>query len=694
MAENDNTPLKPEELQNFLRQYTPENRLVRERDVLSERYRINPGEPLPQFSSSMANAFAARDQQAPDQQVYALVFESTAMPRKKNIAALKDFRHPNMVSLIADGIVEISTYGESRYVVILERPIGQPLSELLQDRAQKNPVSENTVVNYLLRPFTEILKSFASMGISHNRINLKNVYIHNSSLQLGECISDTSGFSQDFMFEPLDRLLTAPYGKADYAIDADCYATALLALHLIIGFQPFAGVTKEDFTASMLSKGSYHTLVIQWDISEQFQDLFRALLNDSKRDRCAPEHMENWLGGRRFNLILPSISQETARGFEFGGQIYYNRKMLAHALFLNWVEARAVLFDTRLPRWLETSLHKKEIAEGISRIASNSLGDTPKAEKQNNELLSRIIMALDPSGPIRYRTLSFMPDGVGNMLAHFYFSANKEELQTAIQALESDLSANWFEQQKTSTDYSSETMRLQKMRAFLRMRSPGFGIERSLYDTHPSLSCQSPLVKKLNITSLRDMFFALDTLAPQQRATETDFMDTHISAFIASRLELSKEIRIHELDDIPELASNPNLVSLKLLMRTQHAIGGKPAKGLSHWVALRLFKMPDFIHRRQVRHQMQRSLQDAAATGSMAAIAQVLMNSNIFVSDYVGFKKAVSSYASRKYQIAKLQDPRERSKHARMVGRGLAQTLAYGTSLFTVYFTLRAYYNI
>lgn len=693
MADADQkNPVKPEDLQAFLRTYRPPLALQRERDMISGRYRIITNDPLNDLSTSMAKAFSAQDSENAGARLYALVFNLDAMPRKKHITALKDFRHPNLVSVIDEGTSEISIYSESRYVVILERPNGQPLSELLAS-TQKNPVSDGTLINYLIRPFTEILKAMSSMGISHGRINLNNVYLSGSSIQLGECISEPAGYSQDFLFESLDRLLSSPHGKNEFAIEADCYALGVLALHLLIGYQPYARVSFEDFLNSILAKGSYHTLVVEWDVSENLQDLFRALLNDAKRDRCAPEHIENWLAGRRFNLILPAVAQETNRGFEFAGRSYFNRKALAHALYMHWAEGRDLLFDTRLVRWLETSLHKKDLAEAVSRICSNNMGDTAKAEKHNNELLARIIFTLDPSGPIRYRNVSFFPEGVGAMLAHAYFSGDNDNLNAVAQVIDTDLLAQWIEQHKVGTDYTYFAPRLLKIRNFLRTRAPGFGIERCLYDLHPALICQSPLVKRFAPGSLKELLICLDTAAATAKAAETDFMDTHIAAYVASKLDIAKELRIHELDGIAELAANPRLVSIKILARAQSPAGNPSLQGLTHWIALRLFAMLDYIHRRNARSQAQHELRKAAESGAVSSIAATLLNPDVFINDFHGFKKAATAYTFRKYQIAKLKDPRERTKHARMVGRGLAQTLAYGTCVFTVYFTLRSYYH-
>lgn len=683
----------PEELQTVLRNYRPEPVTTYSRDLLAQRYRLLPSQPIAALSSFQAKAVAAEDTRGEHTSIYALIFDSDAIVRKKHITALKEFRHPNLLSLLEEGMVEISTISEVRYVVLMERPVGTPLSKALSLQ-QRSPVSETAIVNYLLRPFTEILRAFEGMGISHNRINLDNVYINNATLVLGECISDTAGVSQNFLFETTDRLLCLPWGKQDYAIDADCHALGMVALHLLIGFQPFANIPQESFIESLLVKGSYHTVVIQWDISDHFQDIFRALLNDSKRDRCAPEHIESWLAGRHFNLILPLIAQETARGFDLCGKMYFNRKALAHAMFQNWNEAKALLFDSRLPRWLETSIHRKDQADIVARIASNTLGDTARAKRQNNELLARIIMVLDPKGPVRFKELSFAIDGAPLLLTRLYLSQQQDALHSMLHAMEADLTGQWIEYQKGEGDYTFLGVRLQKIRSFLRMRSPGFGVERCIYDNNPALPCLSPLLRKMGICDLPSLLLALDSVSTSVKAATTDFMDAHIAAFIASKLDLGKEIKIHELEGVPEISSHPMLIGLKLFTRAQTAAHMPIVRGFTHWIALRFFPMLELIHRRVIRHRLQRQMKDAASSGKIASIASIILSPDAFLQDYHLFNKALTTYAARKQLIAKLNDPHERARHARMLGRAMAQLLAYGGCLFTIYFTTRSYYHL
>lgn len=689
MAEANEVAVKQEDVLALLKGYDPPVKLARERDALSGRYRILLNQPLPDLGSPCAKAYGARDDQAPDTALYALVHDNTVPLRQKNIKALKGFRHPNLVALLDEGIVEISTLSEARYVTVLEKPVGQSLAQMLSQG--KNPVSETTLTNHLLRPLVEILIAFSGLGISHNRINLSSVYLNGNSILLGECIGEPSGFSQDSLFEPIDRLLASPWAKPDYAIGADCYALAVLALHLTLGFKPFAQLDKASLTSELLNKGSYHTLAIQWDLSEAMQDFFQGLLNDARRERWDPQSIESWLAGRKFNLIPPSLPGETSRGFEFAGETYFSRKALAQSMFRHWQEARALLPGTTLAHWLETNLHKADVAETVTRIAGGASSDTARSERHNNDLLARIIMVLDPTGPIRLKHLAVTPEGMGLLLEHAFLKGEQEDVQTLTQMIESDLAGFWVEQQK-GADYSALIARLQKIRLYMRMNSPGFGVERCLYDLHPGLPCQSPLVKRYCVMDLADLLHALDTVAAQKAAQE-DCMDRHIAGFIASRLEVSKEIRITELDAVPGLKTHPKLIGLKLLMRAQLKAGEPVLKGLSHWVAARLFPLLDTIHKRSLRHKLQANLRDAAGRGSLQAIATILLDPLIFVTDYNDFQKASAAYAERTRQIDELKTHTYLARHARMAGRGIAQTVAYTLCLATVYITFKSYFH-
>ena len=693
MAEENESNDAREKLLSLLKNYTPQVVLKHPTDLVAGQYRIVTDQKITELSSAFATAYAVIDTLHNTQNIYALVYESATVIRTKNIATLKEFRHPNLVAVLEDGVVDISSLGESRYVVILEKPIGQPLANLLSEG--KHPVSETILINYFLRPLVDILRKFAGFGISHNRINLNSIYLSKETIMLGECISEPSGYSQDFRFEPIERAMTLPMAKADYAISADCYALAVLALHLSLGFMPFARIDRESFIENIVTKGSYHSLAIEWDFSDNLQDFFRGLLNDTRRERWDPESMENWLAGRHFNMIIPSPPRETARGFDLLGSGYFNRKAIANALFRRFEEARTILFEGKLSRWIETSLHKVELAESVARLMQNAR-ENIKFEAQNNELLTRIIMLLDPSGPIRLKNMAVSLEGIGDMLIVSFLKQNQENANSMVQMIESDLGSFWVEQQKGLYDNSTANWKLQKIRGSLKLRSLGFGIERCIYDIHTELPCHSLMVKGQHITNLKDLLVFLDSTAKQKLGSDSkndDFMDRHIAGFIASKLELGKEIKLPELDAIPKMAVNPHLIGLKLLIRAQSRLDNMPLQGLCTLVALKLQPLITTIHKKSLRERFQRDLITAASTGMLKSVGDLFFNPDIFVADYQGFQHALGTYRQRKAQILELKNNTILTRHSQIAGRGIAQTLAYGISLTVMYYTLRAYFH-
>ena len=683
--------IKISDFVNSLKQYEPNDDVIYQTDMLDNRYRLILNQSIEELSSEFAKAYAATDTQNQNSEIYALIYNNNCSLRRRNIDALADFRHPNIVALLANGKAKISIFSEVRFVVILEKPRGKPLSKLLLEgrNANKNAISEVVLFSYLLRPIISILKEFNRLGISHNRINLSNVYLGQNNLMLGECISEPSGYSQDFIFEPIDRILSLPLAKADYDISADCYAIAVLSLHLLLGFQPFSSITKEDFINDLLTKGVYHTLVIEWDLSDNVNDLFRGLLNDTRLERRDPDNIELWLAGRHFNLITPSLLREAARSFEFMEKAYFNRKSIANAIFIDWQESRSILLDQKLGKWVDTAVHKADVAEAILRISGS---DMSRNEKQMNDYLARLIMILDPNGPIRYKNLSVAIDGIPTLLTHSFLNNNQEYIQTIMQIIESDLTGFWIELHKNTADYAAITGKLQKIRNFMRMNAYGFGIERCIYDISPTLPCQSPLVRQYNVTTLEELLIIMDKIANEKGINE-DFMDRHIAGFIANKLELAREVNLSEVSGVPELAKNNKLLSLKLLVRAQQKIGNNKLTGLGLWIAINLAPLFSNIHRRSQRKTLSSSLKIAANSGSLKAIGDIFLNPDVFVSDYEGFQRAKHEYSARKKHISELRNNTILARHSRMAGRGIAQTVAYSVCLATIYYTIKAHFH-
>ncbi len=134
-------------------------------------------------------------------------------------------------------------------------------------------------------------------------------------------------------------------------------------------------------------------------------------------------------------------------------------------------------------------------------------------------------------------------------------------------------------------------------------------------------------------------------------------------------------------------------MALKLLARAQQKADGLVLKGLGYWSAIRLLPLLGTIHKRSVRRKLQADMKDIAGKGSLPTIANMMFNPDLFVKDYTGFKNAVAEHTMREAQIIELKNHKYLARHARMAGRGIAQTIAYSVCLATIYYTFKSYFH-
>ena len=186
--------------------------------------------------------------------------------------------------------------------------------------------------------------------------------------------------------------------------------------------------------------------------------------------------------------------------------------MLANALHVHWRESLKEIKNLRIDRWCEMSLHRPELAEKLDRtLRYAGHGST---DAQMNDMLTRVVSILDPTGPLRSRELSLRPDGIGPILADVVHH-NGAELPQLISFIENDFGNFWSEQADSNKtpEMSTTVWRLQRTRPYLKRKALGFGLERTLYELNLSLCCQSPLVKQYHVMSSLDMLKTLDALA-------------------------------------------------------------------------------------------------------------------------------------------------------------------------------------
>jgi eukaryotic-like serine/threonine-protein kinase len=272
---------------------------------------------------------------------------------------------------------------------------------------------------------------------------------------------------------------------------------------------------------------------------------------------------------------------------------------------------------------------------------------------------------------------------------------NGPELAQLINYIESDISNFWVEQSDTnkSPEMSIAIWRLQRSKPYLKSKAMGFGLERMLYDLNPSLPCQSPILKPYHITNATDALKTLDAVA-SKLAPDTSFADRHIAAFVASKIDMTKEIRFSDLSNIQALAENQELIVMKLLAKAQQKTAKLKLVGLCTWAAMRSEKMIDTIHNRIIRKRLKMQLKKLALTGDLYEVMTAILNADVTHHDQDGFVKAIALHQFNHERIDRLKNEDILEYKAKRAGGKMAMIISYVALIITTYISVTNHFNI
>ncbi len=673
IEEQVDTGLKP-----LLDSYRPAYPLESETpNTLNRRFSFSPERPLPMLSHAYAKAYEAQDSTNPQRRLYAMVLENRLPYRQQAMADMHGLNNPSGTMLVGYGTVSCSHLGESRMVLFLDQPGGTRLSETIQNQTR---IHEHRVIDFVLQPALRALLVMRDKKLSHGNIRPEAFFIGEQTT-LGECFSAPPGTLTHYLYEPPERINATPLGRGDADEKGDVYALGVLAYELLYGLDKLKDLGQDEFNRRSLNTGIYHVFSNNREFSDLFSDFFRGVLTDNPNERWGIDQLAQWLGGKRFNMIAPQAPKEAGRSILFMEEEYYSRRLLAYMFQKYWRDTAKELRSLRLDRWVEMSLHRPDMAERLDRamrIAGNA-----STERQVNDMMTRVIAILDPLAPIRCLHIGARPDGFGPLLADLLQNDSPTELNELLNFIETDIANFWSDLDGFNKLGDSQTFwRLQRVRPFLKSRAFGFGVERLLYELNPSLPCQSELLRAHHITTPADALKALDALA-KQAAPDTSFVDRHLAAFLAAKIDMSKEIRLIDLSTMPVLANNPELVVLKIIARTQQKYERLNLVGLSAWAAMRVEKMLDEIHNRVVRKELKLQLKKLASSGSMNDVLSAVVNREIALQDHEGFAKAIALHQINHMKIERFQNPKLIERHANDLGGRLASLIASAVLIIT-----------
>jgi hypothetical protein len=618
---------------------------------LKGNYEIRPSQPVPELDAPPAVAFAARSLRVPDERLYALICDLRTPVRTDALRALSRLRHPNLVSVMEWGVVDWPPE-RRRLAVVLGRPSGARL--MSPDLSAGRPIREKRLVQSVLMPLIEGLAALEHLGVLHGSIRPDNIFVDGDSVVLGEGYAAPAGLMQPVLFQTLERGMAMPEGRGEGCRGDDLYALGVTLLLLRLGRNPLPDDDDEAILSRKLGLGTYGALVGDERLSPTLTEVLKGLLADDPASRWTLDELHRWVGGERRTPRQPSSLHRVRRPFVFRDKEYVSCRALAHDFAQHWDEAGTAILRTDFDGWVRRGIGNDEQTRKLLKViaATGRIGVTGEIR---DRMIARVLMALDPAAPIRFKGLSFMIDGFGPVLAAA--EGNLRVKERLHQMLVDQAPIAWGGMQpKPRRDLLHHLQLFQRLLPALEESTIGFGIEHWLYAFNPEMPCLSPLVERDYVTRADGIVSALERVA-QLSERRPDPMDRHLAAFIAVR---TRPAPTQQLRDVGQGVGTPvgALALLDILASLQHRPNETPTPALANWVGGLMTPVINGFRSQARRKRLTEAMQAAMTAGNLAVMFRLLSDWRERARDTAEYDKATADYRMALVQITRLEEAR------------------------------------
>jgi hypothetical protein len=649
---------------------------------MREHYQIYPGTPLPEFGSSTAQAFLATDKRAAGKHYFALVVRPGIPVRINVLRALKAADEPGLMHLVEWGAIEWPPAKRKLMVIIYERPMGgRVMTEL---GAEIRRIPDGDIIRKVITPIVTALKKFAVHGLTHRSIRPTNMFWatpEQDRVVLGDCAAAPHALDQPPIFETIESGMSMPTGRGAGTAANDLYSLGASLVVLLSGRAPHAAADVREIIRLKLTQGSYSALIGDNRMPIQVIELLRGLLHDDGDERWDLDSLEQWLGGRRMSPLQTRVDKLASRSFSFNGKEYSTGRQLAIAFAADWDAAIPVAMDGRLELWVRRSLDAADLATALAVAVQGAQYGPSDARIGNDLMMTKICALLDPRAPLRYKGLSFMPDGFGAMLAMTV--AEGGEVRLMVEALGREVSRAWMDTRSAyNPDNASIDHKLRAQKTFIERAAIGNGIERVLYELNESLPCQSPYVIEDYVVELRDLLPALNAVAKKSEGGASP-VDRHVAAFLMARANFEIERSVSEIAD--PSAERSALATLNLLANLQWRMSQTGLFGLTSWVGGMMQPAINSYHSRKKRKELEREVPKLVRQGSLVELARLIDNPESRYLDNQGFQEARTEWYNAANEVKELESGRvTRDEKVAVTAQQIASLVSVSIALATL----------
>lgn len=394
--------------------------------ALGECYRILRDQPLPELDRPSARAYIARDTKSSTGSLFARICEPVLIPRIDLMVHLRHMANIDVIRPTDWGSVDWSVDGERRFAVVFDRHGTPPLFPGPDGKFK--PMAHDEILRRVIGPAAATLGLMAQRGLTHRAIRPYNIHLAKggrTQLMLGDCVMGDHGSLHAAIFEPTEYAIVPVHGRGERTIADDLYALGVTALALAIGCIPLVQWSDEQVIEAKFAQDSFTALVGEDRPPQAMREILRGLLADDPLQRWTVADVEQYLNGGGHRIAELPTRTRAVRALEFAGAQHSSFRGLARAFGKNWRAGAQTIRTKSVEIWLKRYATEAELDGAIPAKVDSYAAASPESDAK---LVMDVAAILDPSGPVRYKGLAAMPDGIGGLLAEAYRGADKQIL--------------------------------------------------------------------------------------------------------------------------------------------------------------------------------------------------------------------------------------------------------------------------
>lgn len=638
---------------------------------LNDKFEILPEQPMPEYDTAYAQAYGVRAKgMVAGIPLIALVCTGTLPTRSDLLTSERGLTHPGLMLVKDCGVVFWPPANVRTMAYIYEKPSGNKLMPL--GGISCPPQREDRLIPLFIAPLASALRELETMAVFHGSIRPDTIYIDGAGgrAMLGEHLAMPVAYKQPVVFETIPRALAPHYARGTGTSADDLYALGVTLVAALTGEQPLRDLSDIAIVQLKMERGSYIALMGERRFGNGLTELLRGLLADDPEQRWTHADLDLWLQGRRLTPKQSLAARKASRPMRFGGHEYFQARQLAMAMTADTKVAATLIKNEEIAKWLSHGLNDEETIkfydEGLL-FARRMQRAGPEEER----LVAAAVIVLHPLGPIRYRGLSFFPQGFPILLASL-MSAD-EPVTLLYEVIQNAMASQWIAVQKEKPpEMVVAIQQMEKAKEVLEKSQLGFGMERVLYDCNPTLPCLSPVVRAYHPLTMRQLLEAIE-----KRARDAGLMDRHIAAFMLARDRKIMPPVMRLIEQSGSDNGKKGVALLTLYSDLQYRYGPERLPGIA---AALMPLVQESVKRFRNRARQEKALKDLkiiAAEGDVIAMLNQIDDPDLLERDAQEFAAAKMLYQQTELEIERMQAyTRNKKAIAVQAGEPLAAVIA------------------